>query len=264
MARRPKVWKVVEGKGGKKYRIERMLEEHKDECLAMVMDGFLQRNKAFVHLQVSATALEAVEKGKTTSCMESGLSLIARDDASDKIAACLFIDQFNMFHTQKPVDQNFQWMYEAAEKMYGAAVKGGSVSLATLVQGRSLHVHLGTTRKEYEGTGAGMCLRAYVETHAALHGFDACLVEPINLATLHIWGKLGWTVCATTVLADFADRNGTKPFENLDREEKFALCTKVINKPSGMWHSSACLPFVLFGYLGNLEGLCVRRYKELQ
>lgn len=240
-----------------------MLPEHFEQCIEMSADAFLTRNAAVMHLQVPAERWHESATEKHRTCRDSGLSLVAIDDATGDIAAFLFINQFALFKDHKPTEPGLGQFYECGEKMYEQAIDAGKLSLSSLVRGKTMHVVMGGTSKEYEGTGSGMCLRAYVEKHAALHGFDSSLVEPAHPATRHIWEKkLGYTVCAMAPLADLTDKAGAMPFAGLSRSEQLAICEKAISR-SGFWYSAWAMPLIVPAALLRRRPVFFYRYPVL-
>jgi len=174
--------------------------------------------------------------------MGSGLSLVAVDDTSGQLAAFLFIEQFNAFDMHTPKDAKMQVAYRVGERLYKSAIRKGTIRKRALLTGKMMHVNTGGTAAEYEGTGAGMALRSYVEEHARSHGFQWVCVEPANPATRHIWeNKLGYSVTASTVLADFVDADRAAPWKGCSRVQEMAVCVKTVQDVAASW-STMLLP----------------------
>merc|ERR1719229_1720706 len=111
----PRVFKVTEGKGGRRFRVERMISEHYEECVDMVTDAFLNRNPIFQAAGVTEQALRTIGHTHLRQCFNSGLSLVAVDDASGSLAAFLFIEQMNVFNDHIPKDPEMRSLFTIGE-----------------------------------------------------------------------------------------------------------------------------------------------------
>jgi GNAT superfamily N-acetyltransferase len=240
----PKVWLTCETKRGR-VRIERMLESDFDECVEMCVTVFTTANRVITYLrdQHSGPKEEFDAGFKSYSihayrkCLESGLSIVARDESTGKLAAFLFLEKIDVFDTHKPTFLAAVWLYDAAEKLYWKAFHVKKRFYYPLIRNKVLHINTGGTTSDFEGTGVGTALRRFCEAHALAHGCESIAVEPAHPATRHIYEKkLGFAVLATMDLRTYvaADKahKGQKPWENMESDQStFALCEKELKRP---------------------------------
>merc|ERR1719382_725860 len=90
VAHGPKEFKVTEGKGGRRFRVERMVSKHYEECVDMVTDAFLNRNPIFQAAEITEDGLRTLAHEQLRECFDSGLSLVAVDEDNGNLAAFLF------------------------------------------------------------------------------------------------------------------------------------------------------------------------------
>jgi len=240
----PVTWAVKEGKNGIRLHIERAMPADIPEFVDLILSAFLNRNVVVAHMQIQ----EADYREYLTTSLEAkfkhGLSLLAKDAATGKLAGLLVIEQVDVTTYSKPP----LWLRpldSLGRKLWTDACNNDKISITSLAAGRVMRVDHGATAAEYEGLGVGMCLRSHVEVHARAHGFDACVVEAMSALTRHIWtSKLGYEVAAEAIIADFVDGDGSRPLESIRKSETMALCHKVLD-PAKRRHSRLLFPVAL-------------------
>ena len=244
----PKTWLVTDTKKNR-VRIDRMLEQDFDECVAMCVNVFTTANRVVTFLREkregSMQEFDADFRDYSIAayrhCLESGLSLVARDEATGKIAAFLFLEKLNAWNTHKPTMLEAAWIYDAGDALYGKALKEHSRFYYPLIRNMVMHIHTGGTTAAYEGTGIGSVLRGFCEQHARAHGFESVTVEPAHPATRHIYEKkLGFTVLASMNLETYVAKGahaGKRPWAGIGEEGTFALCEKELRQPK--WYQRA-------------------------
>ena len=222
-----------------RVRIERMLEQ--DVCV----DVFTKANRVITFLRERHDgSMENFDSdfrdysvGAYRHCHESGLSLVARDEASGSMAAFLFLEKLNVFKTHKPTMPAAVWLYDAGDALYHNAVDSHPRFYYPLIRNMVMHINTGGTTAAYEGTGVGSVLRSFCEQHALAHGFESVTVEPAHPATRHIYeNKLGYTTLASMNLESYVAKGpnghaGKQPWAGIGEDGTFALCEKVTQQP---------------------------------
>ena len=225
------------------YQIGAIRPDEYERCIDLVARAFTTNNPSTVHTEISFETFRAfaLEDCTRAACVDTGLSLAARDSATGQVLAVMFLKTFAL---HQPPEKMFaessglavsKEMYEALYE--DAAVNPFGLCLGSMTSGKTLHGGLGGTAPDAGRSGMGKALRVRAVAVARERGYNTFVVEPFHPATRHIWTKhCGCSVMAERPMDTFVSASkvrGKHPYKGVGGSG--AIVELVLNRDPRDW-----------------------------